>query len=436
MTAFEQAEQYINEIPRFAGKNTVEDTSRLLTIAGCDRLPFPVIHVAGTNGKGSVCACLASILKESGRRVGIFTSPHLVDIRERIRIDDEMISEDRFAEVFREVQILAEEGKEEGLSHPSFFEYLFLMAMIYFRDEKPDAVILETGLGGRLDATNSVKHPALCVITEIGFDHMQYLGNTLEEIAGEKAGIIKKGVPVIFPDRRPETTRVLVNRAKEIGSRAVLLEKSNILDINTGNKNIDFSLHTGYYNYIGLSLHMVALYQVENASLAVLAAEELNREGYLIGEEAIRKGLLGAYWPGRMEEVQPGIFLDGAHNEDGIEALLATVKALPCRGERKLLFGVVADKQYEKMIRRIAESGLFTEIAVTTLSSDRSASLTELSKLWRQYELPCRFYEDAGEAFGWLLAGRKEADVIYVAGSLYLIGQIKSLKRRTPDDRF
>ena len=181
---------------------------------------------------------------------------------------------------------------------------------------------------------------------------------------------------------------------------------------------------------------MVALYQVENASLAVLAAEELNREGYLIGEEAIRKGLLGAYWPGRMEEVQPGIFLDGAHNEDGIEALLATVKAIPCRGERKLLFGVVADKQYEKMIRRIAESGLFTEIAVTTLSSDRSASLTELSKLWRQYELPCRFYEDAGEAFRWLLAGRKEADVIYVAGSLYLIGQIKSLKRRTPDDRF
>ena len=424
MTAFEQAEQYINEIPRFAGKNTVEDTSRLLTIAGCDRLPFPVIHVAGTNGKGSVCACLASILKESGRRVGIFTSPHLVDIRERIRIDDEMISENRFAEVFWEVQILADKGKKEGLSHPSFFEYLFLMAMIYFRDEKPDAVILETGLGGRLDATNSVSHPALCVITEIGFDHMQYLGDTLEEIAGEKAGIIKKGVPVIFQDRRPETTKVLVNRAKEMGSRTVLLEKSNILDINTGNKNIDFSLH------------MVALYQVENAALAVLAAEELNREGYLIGEEAIRKGLSGAYWPGRMEEVQPGIFLDGAHNEDGIEALLATVKAIPCRGERKLLFGVAADKQYEKMIRRIAESSLFTEIAVTTLSSDRSASLTELSKLWRQYGLPCRFYEDAGEAFTELLAGRKEADVIYVAGSLYLIGQIKSLKRRTPDDRF
>lgn len=436
MTAFEQAEQYINEIPRFAGKNTVEDTSRLLTIAGCDRLPFPVIHVAGTNGKGSVCACLASILKESGRRVGIFTSPHLVDIRERIRIDDEMISENRFAEVFWEVQILADKGKKEGLSHPSFFEYLFLMAMIYFRDEKPDAVILETGLGGRLDATNSVSHPALCVITEIGFDHMQYLGDTLEEIAGEKAGIIKKGVPVIFQDRRPETTKVLVNRAKEMGSRTVLLEKSNILDINTGNKNIDFSLHTGYYNYIGLSLHMIALYQVENAALAVLAAEELNREGYLIGEEAIRKGLSGAYWPGRMEEVQPGIFLDGAHNEDGIEALLATVKAIPCRGERKLLFGVAADKQYEKMIRRIAESSLFTEIAVTTLSSDRSASLTELSKLWRQYGLPCRFYEDAGEAFAELLAGRKEADVIYVAGSLYLIGQIKSLKRRTPDDRF
>ena len=260
MTAFEQAEQYINEIPRFAGKNTVEDTGRLLSIAGCEKLPFPVIHVAGTNGKGSVCAFLASILKESGRRVGIFTSPHLVDIRERIRIDDEMISKDRFAEMFREVQALTEKGKKEGLSHPSFFEYLFLIAMLYFREEKPDAVILETGLGGRLDATNSVRRPALCVITEIGFDHMQYLGNTLAEIAGEKAGIIKQGVPVIFPDRRPETTEVLKNRVKEMGSWAVLLEKSNILDVNTGNKNIDFSLHTGYYNYVGLSLQTMALY--------------------------------------------------------------------------------------------------------------------------------------------------------------------------------
>ena len=436
MTAFEQAEQAINERPRLAGKNTVEDTGRLLSIAGCEKLPFPVIHVAGTNGKGSVCAFLASILKESGRRVGIFTSPHLVDIRERIRIDDEMISKDRFAEMFREVQALTEKGKKEGLSHPSFFEYLFLMAMLYFREEKPDAVILETGLGGRLDATNSVRRPALCVITEIGFDHMQYLGNTLAEIAGEKAGIIKQGVPVIFPDRRPETTEVLKNRVKEMGSWAVLLEKSNILDVNTGNKNIDFSLHTGYYNYVGLSLQTMALYQVENASLAVLAAEELNREGYLIGEEAIRKGLSGAYWPGRMEEIQPGIFLDGAHNEDGIEAFLAAVGKIPCRGERKLLFGVVADKQYEKMIRRIAESGLFTEAAVTTLSSGRSASLAELSKLWRQYKLPCHFYEDVEEAYEGLLADRKEADVIYVAGSLYLTGQIKSLKRRTPDDRF
>ena len=168
MVSFQEAENYINEIPRFAGKNSVEDTARLLSMAGCDRLPAKIVHVAGTNGKGSVCSYLASILKQAGFRVGRFTSPHLQSICERISIDDRQITEEEFVSAYEKVRDLSVRSSGEGLSHPSFFEYLFLMAMIYFREQEPDVILLETGLGGRLDATNSIKKPDVCVITEIG----------------------------------------------------------------------------------------------------------------------------------------------------------------------------------------------------------------------------------------------------------------------------
>ncbi len=185
MTAYAKATQYIDDIPRFAGKNTVEDTGRLLSLLVGNDMQSRIVHVAGTNGKGSVCAYLRSILMESGRSVGMFISPHLETMRERISINGEWISEEEFGHVFDKVKAGIGEAEKQGLSHPSFFEYLFLMAMYYFYEKKPDIIILETGLGGRLDATNCIRKPAVCIITEIGYDHMQYLGDTLEEIATE-----------------------------------------------------------------------------------------------------------------------------------------------------------------------------------------------------------------------------------------------------------
>lgn len=433
MITYKEAESYINDIPRFATKNTVEDTGKLLSLIVGDMADQKVIHVAGTNGKGSVCAYLRSVLLKSGRSVGMFISPHLETMRERISVNGEMISEEGFADSFGRVMEKVKEGSRMGLSHPSFFEYLFLMAMDYFKKKRPDYIILETGLGGRLDATNSILHPVVCVITEIGFDHMQYLGNTLPEIAAEKAGIMKENVPVVFPDRKGEVTGILAEYAKKRKSPVILLKKEQIFDVNIRKKTIDFSIHTGYYNYISLSLNTAAIYQVENAALSVLALQELGDA--LVTPDTIRNGLWAAYWPGRMEEIIPGVFLDGAHNEDGVEAFLRTVRKDGCTGRRLLLFGVVADKCYGKMIRMIEDAGLFAEAAVAVLDTGRSASIDELKREWEK----CRgikycFYTEVKEAFQRLLDDKTDEDTAYVVGSLYLIGQVKTLMRRIQND--
>ena len=431
---YEEACEYILDIPKFAGKHTLADTKEMLGRLTGSRIESKIIHVAGTNGKGSVCAYLQYILRAAGFHVGMFISPHLETMRERILYDGEMIPQESFVKAF---ELVREESDRQKEKHPSFFEFLFLMGMCYFKEKEPDYIILETGLGGRLDATNCIAKPKLCVITEIGFDHMQYLGNTLVEIAGEKAGIIKPGTPVVYLDKREETSRVIEQTAAGLETPAIAVKKSQIGRPVMRKKSIDFSFSNGYYRYDNLILRTTAAYQTENASLALVAARSLKEER--IADEAIRKGLYDAFWPGRMEEILPRVFLDGAHNEDGIEAFLQSVSASaeeePKKGKRLLLFGVVADKQYDKMIGRIAASQLFSHIAVTVLASDRSASIDKLKVAWAQYKTAdCSFHESAEEAFHYIQSIQKEADTIYIAGSLYLVGQIKTLVRRTPDD--
>ena len=430
---YEEACEYILDIPKFAGKHTLADTKEMLGRLTGSRIESKIIHVAGTNGKGSVCAYLQSILRTAGFHVGMFISPHLETMRERILYDGEMIPQESFVKAF---ELVREESDRQKEKHPSFFEFLFLMGMCYFKEKEPDYIILETGLGGRLDATNCIAKPKLCVITEIGFDHMQYLGNTLVEIAGEKAGIIKPGTPVVYLDKREETSRVIEQTAAMLETTAIAVKKSQIGRPVMRKKSIDFSFSNGYYRYDNLILRTTAAYQTENASVALVAARSLKEER--IDDEAVRKGLYDAFWPGRMEEILPRVFLDGAHNEDGIEAFLQSVSASAeetKKGKRLLLFGVVADKQYDKMIGRIAASQLFSHIAVTVLASDRSASIDKLKVAWAQYKTAdCSFHESAEEAFHYIQSIQKEADTIYIAGSLYLVGQIKTLVRRTPDD--
>lgn len=259
----------------------------------------------------------------------------------------------------------------------NFYEYLFCMALLCFAEEKPDYCIIETGLGGRLDATNYVDNKLLTVITRISLDHVQYLGDTTAKIAAEKAGILRPGVPVVYLDGDVDASAVICRKASELGAPQIPVSKKDYTFLGFRKKYIDFSLRSEYYNYISLTLHTIARYQMENAALAVRAVEVLFRStdteengGRLYAGagcpavEEIRQGILGCFWQGRMEEVLPEVYVDGAHNDDGIRAFLDTVEQDGCTEGRRLLFGVAADKDCRHMIQRVITSGLFDRIAL------------------------------------------------------------------------
>ncbi|MCR5720008.1 MAG: bifunctional folylpolyglutamate synthase/dihydrofolate synthase [Lachnospiraceae bacterium] len=431
ITQYEQCVDYINDIPKFTSKHSIEDTVEFLTYLGNPDVGMNIIHVAGSNGKGSVCAYLRSMLEEADKTVCLFTSPHLVDIRERFIVKGHMISSEKFLQAFLQIYDAVfsynNENNRENMEfyHPTFFEYLFFMAMLIFKEADMDVVILETGLGGLLDATNSVRKKALSVITGISLEHTEYLGNTLQEVAFQKAGIIKNGCRCVFADREKEVSEVFIKVCEEqkVPYRAVDTSKCIVGDIETNfdSKTIAFSLRTVYYGIVGCLLPTNALYQAQNAAVAVAAFEEFTQ-----GKEdvsAIQKGLLKCKWAGRMEEVCEGVFLDGAHNDDGIRALLETVKADGCRGRRILLFSVVSDKDYRSMADRIKKSNLFDSVYIAPMDNKRALDLDTLQKVFNIDKANC--YTGVKEAYRYLKSIRKPKDHLYITGSLYLVGEIK-----------
>ncbi len=449
IASFEEAENYINRIPRFTKKNTMEDTRAFLHRLGDPDRRMRIIHVAGTNGKGSVCAYLSSILRAAGYRTALFTSPHLVDIRERFSVDGELMSREDFLRIFQKIHgMLDREAPEGNRYHPSYFEYLFFMAMVYFGEKEPDFCILETGLGGRLDATNAVSRKELAVITHISLDHVEYLGDTVEKIAGEKAGILQAGTRAVFWDTCPETTDLFRRRASKLGISAQSVSEKDIIFSKFNGKTIDFSLRTGYHGEgdihgeddihgrTNLSLRTIASYQVENCALAVRSIEALGEVfdscGKAVTWEHVRQGVRECFWAGRMEEVLPEVYVDGAHNEDGVRAFLETVAWDGCEGGRSLLFGVVKDKNYGRMAQLLTESGLFGRIAAAPMDTQRTLSGEKLGELFGRYAGSFRVYEDVASAF-WALLHRGQGERIYIAGSLYLAGEMKEL---ISDDKF
>lgn len=452
ITTFKQAEEYLYNVPKFTTKSTPEMTRAFYEFLGCPGEKRKIIHVAGTNGKGSVCTYLSSILTAHGHKTAMFSSPHLISMCERFRIDGELMSEDEFVRYFYLVQTKVDEvrncvGKvQESASenkvsehikvlpldyHPTFFEYLFFMAMLWFEDKGVGYIVLETGLGGRLDATNIIRKPELCIITKIGLDHTMYLGNTLEEIAGEKAGIIKDNVPLIYYNFDEKVTEIMENEARRHGSKTYSVENSDIKNVKFHEKYIDFCMFYEYDNYVcpdcgEFRIPTVAIYQTINSTIAVKAS------GYLLGEawkkELVWDVLSHTFWEGRMEEVLPEFYVDGAHNEDGVEAFL---KGLSAVNEKNavLLFGVNGDKDYEPMIKRMAESGHFGRIVVTKLAGERSANPLQLTEQFKKYTsldiIQTNSVKDAVVKCRDLTSGGR----IYAVGSLYLVGEIKELVR-------
>ena len=430
---YNSCEQYILNIPKFAGKNTTRDTYEILKkLIDVKKLP-PVIHVAGTNGKGSVCTYLKGILNEAGYSVGMFTSPHLVFLRERMEIDGIPVSKEDFLSCFNRVK---ENISDSG--HPSFFEYLFLMALCYFYEKKPDYIILETGLGGRLDATNCFDEKVLTVITEIGFDHMQYLGDTIGKIAYEKAGIARKNVPLVVCAKRDEALKVIRNYYTELGGDCSL----NFKTVDTSfykNVNVSPEMNELTFDYVngdiridGVKLKGTALYQCENASLAITGAFAL--QDLRITMNAVKNGIRKAFWPGRMEKVSEHLIIDGAHNEDGIAAFVNSVRAIradsEALGRDKLLFGVMSDKAYETIIQMTAESGLFSDVALIHIDTDRSLELSKNKEVWSRYpSIKVECFNSTAEGLDYLKRIRENREMIFAAGSLYMIGEILSLQK-------
>lgn len=436
VTTYEEAVEYLFAIPRFTGKNSIEDTKAFLHKLGDPDKELSIIHVAGTNGKGSVCAYMRSVLETAGKRVCMFTSPHLVEVTERFYICGKDVEKEGFLGAFLQIyEMLDWKALEEDYGyHPSFFEYLFFMAMLLFREAGCDVCILETGLGGRLDATNSVSTKALSVITSISLDHMEYLGDTVEKIASEKAGIMMKGVPAVVLHREQSVSDVFCEKAEEIGNALYFVSKERVQSLKKGNKSIAFSISTDYYKDIRITLRTLAIYQVENALLAIKALElwDKNRE---ITPEILQEGLKKCFWQGRMEEVLPEVYVDGAHNEDGVKAFLETVEQDGFKGTRSLLVSVVKDKDYPSIFKEIVDSKLFTRIVTAPIQSGRALSKSELKESIERCaslcgeEISFEALDTVPEALEELLRSRLRTERIYVAGSLYLVGEVKGYLR-------
>lgn len=426
---YEEAAAYIEEIPKFTKKHTLEHTKTFLKRLGNPAADRKIVHVAGTNGKGSVCAYLQAILMAEGKRTGFFTSPHLVSVNERIRVDNIQIDNETFLKVFRKVLKIVRQMVEDGIEHPSYFEFLFGMGMTAFAETDVEYIILETGLGGRLDATNAIDNPALAIITSISLDHTAILGDTIEKIAGEKAGIIKPGVPVFFDGSSKKAAEVIKAKASELGvsCREVTKNAYEIQEVHR--KYIAFSRRSAYDKDVIFQIPMCGCYQAMNAELALEASEYL-----LAGEEIHmdrwKEALAELHWEGRMERVGAHITVDGAHNPGAMEAFVESVKALDEseRGEMVLLFSAVSDKKYDQMIEYLCENLDVKAYVVTQIEDERGVPAEELADVFRRYtDRPVYCKERLEDAVRTAMNERGETGEIYCLGSLYLVGMMKKL---------
>lgn len=434
---YDEAIKYLYNIPRFSKKTTLDNTGAILKLLDNPQEKIEFFHVAGSNGKGSVCAFINSILINSGIHTGLFTSPHLVKANERISIDGENVSDSEFTWAFNRVYNVIKENESYGIVHPSFFEFIFLMCLVIFKKNNVKCGIIEVGLGGRLDATNVIKNPAVSVITSISLEHTEILGDTIGKIAEEKAGIIKKSVPVVYDGTDKEAERIIRLRAKEKGSEVYPVYPENIKIIKKEDKYIDFSLNTVYYDNDTLKIPFPAPYQTINAALAGVAvkiAKKRCHELCELSDTNIYEGIKNTVWAGRMEFIKDNnrnIYIDGAHNVSGIKRFVEAVNIIKTEGRKYLLFGVVREKDYEHMIPMLVKGAAWEKIYITGMKTSRGTDTKQLKCMFEQSgacNVICA--DDSGEAYDMAVSEMEDKDVLFCAGSLYLAGEIKKHIRK------
>lgn len=417
-----QINRYLDSLEQFNVGTGVERGRRLLSILNNPEKDLRVIHVAGTNGKGSVCSYIEACLRTQGYRVGMFTSPHLNTIRERIQINRELIPEDIFTEYFNKIY----EYVNSNNLKLAYFDFFFGIAMLYFSKQKVDYVVMETGLGGKLDATNAIERPICSVITAIGLEHTAILGDTLEKIAAEKAGIIKKGIPVVYTDNEALVTQVIKKKAEESNSFSYGVDEGQYAIIKNLNGCIDFLINNEYYSNDCFHLATPAVYQVENAVLALMVCAVLERTyGLNMTDENISRALASNKWQGRMEKVADNIYVDGAHNPHGIRRFVQSVDAMYESSDKKaaLLFSVVNDKNFEEMIEILCYCKAFSRIAVTVTGGKRQLDREYIKESFKRHtDIDIEVYNNAYDA----IRALEYENMIFCTGSLYLVADIKA----------
>ncbi|MBQ8813505.1 MAG: bifunctional folylpolyglutamate synthase/dihydrofolate synthase [Lachnospiraceae bacterium] len=417
---YTEAENYLNDIPKFSKKTTPENTRAILATLGHPEAEQRFIHVAGTNGKGSVCAFTAQALMDNGYKVGMFTSPHLVRINERFKINGQDIDDETMLKAFHQVYELFQGGHPE-LVHASYFEFIFLMGMLIFAWEKVDYTVLEVGLGGRLDATNVVEKPEVCVIASISLDHTEFLGDTPAQIASEKAGIIKAGVPVVYDANDADAAAVIAAKAVEMGSPAYPVSREDILITRADNDGVAYRFKNKAFDETEYCVRSVATYQAMNSALALTALKVA-----FPGLKDLDKSIAKTQWGGRMEQVLPGVYLDGGHNADGIAKFLETAHRLTCPGKKYLMFSVVVEKDYDKMIAELCEKSDFAGIVLAQMESYRALDVKEMYDTFIEHtKAPVIAGESVEAGLKKALEIKGQEDILFIAGSLYLVGEVK-----------
>ncbi len=417
MDDFNQTLEYLYGLEHFGISLGLENIEELCTAVGNPQDELKVVHVAGSNGKGSTIAFLKALLREHGLSVGVYTSPHLRHFSERIVIDDEPISEAEIVALTRRLKPFAE-------SIPrivTFFDFTTCMALLHFARKKPDIVLLETGLGGRLDATNVVRRPLLTMITNIALEHEEFLGSTLLSVAAEKAGILKPGVPLVSGVRNRRVREFLDDRQRPLAAACEFLGRDFRI-----RRRADggFSFYSPNSKFRDLRVPLSGAYQQNNAALALRALEYLSLEElFEVDPDRVRRGLQRVRWPGRLQQVaaKPDIYLDGAHNPHGVRALAPELKRLSAGRRLILIVGAMKDKRIDEMASRLVP--LADEVIVTRARLDRACSPQVLAEKARAWCGRVSVAESVAESLARARELAAPGDLIFLTGSLYCVGE-------------
>jgi dihydrofolate synthase/folylpolyglutamate synthase len=411
-----------------AAKFDLENITVLAERLGRPDRAYPSAHIAGTNGKGSTAAFLESILRHAGFRTGLNTSPHLERINERIRVNGQEISDHDFAETLTRIQSLIEELLAAGKlrAHPTYFECVTAMAFEYFARAHADFGVFEVGLGGRLDATN-ILTPAISVITRVDFDHENFLGHSLREIAGEKAGILKQGVPVVLAAQQPEAREVLLARAKKLGCPVIETPLAYRVDeqaMENGCVRAGITEIASGWS-AKLAPQLAGRFQLQNAINAVAAARALSARGWRIPENAMEQGIADAIWPGRLEKLQsrPDLYVDGAHNPGAARELAAFWEENFAGRKIFLLYGALRDKAVDEIAGVLFPRA--AEVVFSEPRTSRAISAAQLSEIAAHHAAQNSVIAEAEQALDYLLSKAAPEDAVFVTGSLYLVGQLR-----------